>query len=91
MVVLISLSSQAFAAEYKIVGAVEKIVLADSTANVTVKDEKTRKKIIMLVNDYLTLDKIKSGRIRVGDEIRCKYDDTSGKNVVTKMIRTGGC
>jgi len=91
MVVALSVSSLAFAADQKIVGVVEKIQMAGSVATVTLKDNKTGNKVPITVTDNLTLDKLRDKRIVVGDEIRCKYDDAGGKNVSKLFRKTAGC
>lgn len=91
MVVMLGVSSLAFAADQKIVGVVEKIQLSGNVATVTLKDNKTGAKVPITVTDNLTLDKLRDKRIVVGDEIRCKYDDAGGKNVSKLFRKTAGC
>lgn len=83
----------AIAAEIKMVGSVSKIeISADKkTANVTLKDNKTEKEVVIVVTDQETLDKLSEKRIVEGDEIRTKYDDASGKNVSRMFKKTAGC
>ena len=90
----ISLVGIAAAAELKMVGVVTKIELADKdakTATVTLKDNKTEQSVVIVINDELTLDKLKDHRIVEGDEIRCKYEIVDGKNVSTYFRKTAGC
>ncbi len=90
----ISLVGIAAAADMKMVGVVTKIELADKdakTATVTLKDNKTEQSVVIVINDELTLDKLKDHRIVEGDEIRCKYDVVDGKNVSTYFRKTAGC
>lgn len=91
MVVMLGISSIAFAADQKIVGVVEKIQISGNIATVTLKDNKTGNKVPIQVIDNLTLDKLKDKRIVVGDEIRCKYNDADGKNVSKLFRKTAGC
>ena len=88
---LLGLSTLAFAEEKKMVGIVEKVEVSGSTATVTLKDNKTGQKIPIIVSDPLTIDKLKDKRVTVGDEIRCKYDTSSGKNVSKLFRKTAGC
>lgn len=84
-------SVSAMAAEYKIVGVVERIDIGGSSATVTLKDNKTGNRVPIVVSDNLTLDKLRDKRIVVGDEIRSKYDDSTGKNVSKLFRKTAGC
>ncbi|OGU00664.1 MAG: hypothetical protein A2079_07415 [Geobacteraceae bacterium GWC2_48_7] len=83
----------AMAAEIKMVGSISKIEMAadKKSANVTLKDVKTEKEVVIYVTDQETLDKLGDKRIVDGDEIRTKYDDASGKNVSKIFKKTAGC
>jgi hypothetical protein len=87
----LSITSVASAADYKIVGVVERIEIGGSSATVTLKDNKTGNRVPVIVTDNLTLDKLRDKRIVVGDEIRSKYDDSTGKNVSKLFRKTAGC
>ncbi len=90
----ISLAGVASAAEEKMVGVITKIELtgADAkTATVTLKDKKTENSVVLIINDELTLDKLKDHRIVEGDEIKCKYEILDGKNISTYFRKTAGC
>jgi hypothetical protein len=90
----LSLSTPAQAAEAKFVGVITKIALTGNdatTATATLKDNKTEELVVIVINDELTLDKLKDHRIVVGDEIRCKYESVDGKNVSTYFRKTAGC
>ena len=90
----ISLAGVAAAAETKMVGVIAKIELAGQdakTATVTLKDNKTEKDVVLIINDELTLDKLEDHRIVEGDEIRCKYEVIDGKNVSSYFRKTAGC
>ena len=91
VVVMLGVSSMAFAADQKIVGVVERIQWAGNAATVILKDNKTGNKVPIMVTDNLTLDKLRDRRIVVGDEIRCKYDDAGGKNRSKLFRKTAGC
>jgi hypothetical protein len=81
------------AEEVKMVGTVTKIELAadGKSAVAVLKDTKSGEEIAIQVNDELTLDKFKDKRIVVDDEIRCRYDNESGKNVSKSFKKTAGC
>lgn len=81
------------AEEIKMVGTISKIEMAaDGKAAVAVlKDTKKGTEVPILVNDELTLDKFKDKRIVDGDEIRCRYDNETGKNVSRSFKKTAGC
>jgi len=89
MAAFLSVSSLAFAAEQKLTGVIEKIVVQGAAATVTLKDGKSGAKVDVIVKDQLTVDKLKDKRIVVGDEVRVKYDDA---NKESKLFRkTAGC
>ena len=91
---IFSMSSQASAEEIKMVGVITKIEIAGkdaTTATVTLKDNKNGESVVIIVNDDLTLDKFKDHRIVEGDEIRCKYEPTDGKNISKLFRKTAGC
>lgn len=91
VVVMLGVSSMAFAADQKIVGVVERIQWSGNAATVILKDNKTGNRVPILVMDNLTLDKLRDRRIVVGDEIRCKYDDAGAKNRSKLFRKTAGC
>lgn len=90
---IVSFSRVASAEEVKMVGVIQKIEMAAGakTATVIMKDNKSGKNVTITINDDLTLDKFKDHRIVEGDEIRCKYDNASGKNVSKLFRKTAGC
>ncbi len=80
--------------EAKMVGVVTKITMEGedaTTATVVLKDTKSDASVEIVINDELTLDKLKDHRISEGDEIRCKYKVVDGKNVSTYFRKTAGC
>jgi ethanolamine utilization protein EutP (predicted NTPase) len=90
----ICLLSPSLFAEEKMVGVITKIDLSGpdaTTATVTLKDTKTDELVVIVINDELTLDKLKDHRIVEDDEIRCKYEIEDGKNVSTYFRKTAGC
>lgn len=93
-VCMFSLSVLAEGGETKMVGVVTKIKISGkdaTTATVTLKDTKTEALVEIVINDELTLDKLKDHRIVDGDEIRCKYKTVDGKNVSSYFRKTAGC
>jgi hypothetical protein len=88
-----SFSNSASAAEMKMVGVITSIeVAADGKEAVAVlKDVKTGESVKIQITDELTLDKFKDKRIVVDDEIRCRYDNESGKNLSKSFKKTAGC
>jgi hypothetical protein len=93
-VVVLALSGLARADATKMIGVITAIDLAGKdakTAIVTLKDNKTDLAVEVVIEDDLTLDKLKDHRIVDGDEIRCKYEDKDGKHVSTYFRKTAGC
>lgn len=91
---LLVFAVQVYAEDFKMVGVITKLSIAGksaTTATATLKDVKTDKLVTITINDDLTLDKFKDGRIREGDEIRCKYETVGGKNISKIFRKTAGC
>lgn len=87
-------TGSAQADEIKMVGVITAIELAGNdaaTATVTLKDNDSGENVVIIVNDELTLDKLKDHRIALDDEIRCKYEMIDGKNVSSYFRKTAGC
>jgi hypothetical protein len=89
----LSFSATANAEELKMVGTITKIEMAadGKSATAVLKDTKSGAEVQILINDELTLDKFKDKRIVDGDEIRCRYDNESGKNLSKSFKKTAGC
>ena len=87
------LAGAAMAEELKMVGTVSKIEMAadGKSATVVLKDNKSGADVTILIKDELTLDKLKEKKIVDGDEIRTKYDNSSGKNESKIFKKTAGC
>jgi len=80
------------AEEKKIVGPVTKIQLGvpnATSATLTVKDNKSGKVETIVVSDEATLDKLKTKKMNVDDEVRAKFD--SGTGAAKSVKRTAGC
>lgn len=90
---VLSFSTTASAEEFKMVGTITKIEMAADglSAVVALKDTKSGAEVPILINDELTLDKLKDKRIVLDDEIRCRYDNESGKNLSKSFKKTAGC
>lgn len=89
----LSFSSTASAEELKMVGTISKIEMAadGKSAIAVLKDTKSGTEVPIFINDELTLDKFKDKRIVADDEIRCRYDNESGKNLSKSFKKTAGC
>jgi hypothetical protein len=78
-------------AEVKVTGYLVKLdVAADGKSAETVLLVKG-KKIPIQVTDALTLKKFKIKKIRIDDEIKCKYKTVDGKNISLSFLRAAGC
>lgn len=93
LMMLVLISAVALAEEIKMVGTITRIEMAadQKSATVILKDVKTEAEVTIIVADELTLDKFKDKRIVDGDEIRCKYDNESGRNISKLFKKTAGC
>jgi hypothetical protein len=89
----LSFATNASAAQVKMVGTITKIEVAKDglSAVAVLKDTKSGAETPIFISDELTLDKIKDQRIIVDDEIRCRYDNESGKNLSKSFKKTAGC
>jgi hypothetical protein len=88
----LSLSPLAAAEDVKMVGVITKLTVAGDgkSAQATLKDNKSGGSVTINITDDETLDKFKDKRIQEGDEIRAKYDSSSG-NKSKSFKRTSGC
>ncbi len=93
LVSVISFSQTAHADDVKMIGTISKIQMSadKKSATAVLKDSKTGEEVTILVNDDLTLDKFNDKRIVEGDEIRCKFEKTDGKNTSKMFKKTAGC
>lgn len=89
MVVMSVWSSLAFAGEGKMIGTIAAIKMHGNTAEMTLKDRKTDAMVVLQVRDASTLEKMKDNKIKVGDELRIRFDDAS--KVIKKVQKTAGC
>lgn len=90
VVMMVSIwASVAFAAEEKMVGTISAIEMRGNNAEITMQDRKTEAKIVLQVRDASTMEKLKDKKIRVGDELRVRYD--KGSKVLTYVRKTAGC
>ena len=89
MVVLSTLATAAFAGEMKMIGTVMSIKMVGGGAEMTLKDRKTDAPIALQVRDNTTMEKLKDRKIRIGDEMRIRYDGTS--KIIRTVQKTAGC
>ena len=89
MVLVFAWTSLALAAEEKMVGTISAIVVRGNAAEITMLDRKTDAKVVLQVHDVPTMEKLKDKKIRVGDELRIRFD--KGSKVITYVRKTAGC
>jgi len=89
MVAASAWTSLASAAEEKMVGTISAIEMRGSAAEITMQDRKTDAKVVLQVRDASTMEKLKDKKIRVGDELRIRFD--KGSKVITYVRKTAGC
>ncbi len=89
MFTLTTLATTAFAAEMKMIGNVTSIKMISGGAEMVLKDRKTDAPITLQVRDSSNLEKIKDRKVRVGDELRLRYDSDS--KVIKTIQKTAGC
>jgi len=89
MVIVSAWSSMVFAAEAKMVGTISAIEMRGNMAEITMQDRKNDENVLLHVRDASTLEKLKDKKIRVGDELRIRYD--KGTKVITYVRKTAGC
>ncbi len=89
MFALTTLATTAFAGEMKMIGNVTAIKMVSGGAEVALKDRKTDAPITLQVRDSSNLEKIKDRKVRVGDELRIRYDSDS--KVIKTIQKTAGC
>ena len=89
MFTLTTLATSAFAGELKMIGTVSAIRMVGGGAEMTVKDRKTDAPVVLQVRDGSNMEKIKDRKVRVGDELRLRYDSDS--KVDRTIQKTAGC
>jgi len=89
MVAVTTLATAAFAGEMKMIGTVMSIKMVGSAAELTLKDRKTDAPIALQVRDRSNMEKIKDRKVRVGDELRLRFDSDS--KVIRTIQKTAGC
>ena len=82
-------STLAIAGEGKMIGTIAAIKMQGNGAEMTLKDRKTDAMVVLQVRDASTLEKMKDNKIKVGDELRIRFDDSS--KVIKKVQKTAGC
>ncbi|MGE5237452.1 MAG: hypothetical protein ACM3ON_01480 [Chloroflexota bacterium] len=90
MILGVALITGAVGAQEKISikGRVTIINLSTNTVVVTTFD---KREIELLIEDELTLDKLRKGKVVEGDEVNVKYVIRDGKNVSTYFRKSAGC
>lgn len=89
MVMVSSWTTLACAAESKMIGTISAIKIQGDVAELTMKDRKTEAKVVLQVRDASTMEKLKDKKLRVGDELRIRFDD--GSKVIRNVLKTAGC
>ena len=89
MFALTTLATSAFAGELKMIGTVSAIRMVGGGTEMTVKDRKTDAPVVLQVRDHSNMEKIKDRKVRVGDELRLRYDSDS--KIVRTIQKTADC
>lgn len=89
MVMVSAWSVLAFAGQNKMIGTIYSIKMQGSSAEVTLKDRKSEATVVLQVRDNSTLEKLKDKKIRVGDELRIRFD--SDTKIISRVQKTAGC
>ncbi|MDD2539452.1 MAG: hypothetical protein PHH28_00220 [Desulfuromonadaceae bacterium] len=89
MVVVSVWATVAFAGQGKMIGTISALKMHGSSAEMTLKDRKTDAIVVLQVRDDSTMEKLKDKKIRVGDELRIRFDDAS--KVIIRVQKTAGC
>lgn len=89
MVMVSAWSTLAFAGEGKMIGTVSAIKMQGNGAEITLKDRKADATVVLQVRDASTLEKLKDKKIRVGDELRIRFDNNN--KVIIRVQKTAGC
>jgi lipopolysaccharide export system protein LptC len=76
------------AADEQVNGTVKSVDLTTHTVVVTSYEGAD---VVLTVEDELTLNKLKAGKIRVDDDVKVKYDKVNGRNVPTYFRKPAGC
>lgn len=88
-VMVTMLATPVFAAEMKMIGTITAIKTVGAATEMTLKDRKTDALIVLQVRDNATMEKIKDRKVRVGDELRIRYDGDS--KVIKTVQKSAGC
>lgn len=89
MMLVTAWTTLVFAGEEKMVGTISAIEIRGNAAEITMLDRKTDAAVALHVRDAATLEKLKDKKIRVGDELRIRFD--KGTKVITYVRKTAGC
>ncbi len=83
------LATTVFAAEMKMIGTITAIKMVGTGAEMTLKDRRTDAPIVLQARDNATMEKIKDRKVRVGDELRIRYDGDS--KIIKTVQKSAGC
>lgn len=89
MVMVSAWSTLAFAGQSKMIGTIQTIKMQGNAAEVTLKDRKSDEIHVLQVRDNSNLEKLKDKKIRVGDELRIRFD--SDTKIISRVQKTAGC
>jgi hypothetical protein len=89
MIVFTTIATSAFAAEAKLIGTVTGIKIVAGGAELALKDRKTEAPVILQVRDNMNMEKIRDKKVRVGDELRIRYDGNT--KILRTIQKTAGC
>lgn len=89
MVMVSVWATVAFAGQGKMIGTISVIKMHGNGAEMSLKDRKTDATIVLQVRDNSTMEKLKDRKVRVGDELRIRFDEAS--KVIIKVQKTAGC
>lgn len=89
MVAVSAWTTAAFAGQGKMIGTISALKMRGNGAEMILKDRKSDAIVVLQVRDDSTMEKLKDKKIRVGDELRIRYDDAS--KVIIKVQKTAGC
>lgn len=69
-----------------------KIKSIDTPKNTVVVSEATKgEDLTIIVEDKTAVDQLQSGKIKVGNKAKIKYESKNGKNVATYFKKLPGC
>lgn len=78
--------------DQKLIAVITRISIApdEKSARTTVKSTRGNKEVVLHVTNELVIDKFKSRKLDVGDEVRAKYEVRDGQNYCTYLRKAAG-